>query len=56
MKKPCVWRENSDYCWDTSCGEEFIINEGTPKQNKMKYCCYCGGIILAIDEQEIEKE
>jgi len=45
MKKPCVWTEDEGY-WVTSCGSEFVINEGTPKQNKMKYCCYCGGTIL----------
>lgn len=31
--------------WETSCGNAFTINDGTPAQNDMKYCCYCGGEI-----------
>ena len=45
MKKPCVWTEDEGF-WITSCGREFVINEGTPKQNDMKYCCYCGDVLL----------
>jgi hypothetical protein len=29
--------------WSTTCGNDFIINEGTPHENHMKFCCYCGG-------------
>lgn len=37
----CTWTETED-CWETSCGEAFIICEGTPKENNMKFCPYCG--------------
>jgi len=40
----CIWSqedENSDI-WSTSCGENFILNEGTPEENKFKFCNYCG--------------
>ena len=40
--KSCLWIEDNDGNWDTSCGEYFTLNEGTPKENGMKYCCYCG--------------
>jgi len=51
MKKPCVWREEEGY-WVTSCCNEFVINEGTPKENKMKYCPFCGGALLEIAVQQ----
>ena len=42
----CEWVLNEDnyddVCYETSCGKTFIILEGTPKDNDMFYCCYCG--------------
>ena len=32
--------DNSYYC--TSCGEIWTLNNGTPKENNMNYCMYCG--------------
>lgn len=26
----------------TDCGESFDITEGTPTENHMRFCCYCG--------------
>lgn len=40
--KVCLWN-NADECWETTCGHSFEINDGTPAENDMKYCCYCGG-------------
>lgn len=40
----CTWTE-TEYYWETSCCEVFIICEGTPKENRMKYCPYCGKVI-----------
>ena len=31
----------SDF-WATSCGNTWVLIEGTPGENKMKYCPYCG--------------
>jgi len=49
MKFPtCVWsRQEDDYdCYyETSCNNAFILNDGTPKKNKMRYCCYCGHLL-----------
>jgi hypothetical protein len=40
----CEWKNNGmDTLWDTSCGETFLLSEGTPLENGMRYCCYCGG-------------
>lgn len=39
----CVWwnDEESD-TWETGCGNAFVLNEGPPAENKMKFCCFCG--------------
>lgn len=53
----CKWVENSDHFWDTSCHNSFVFNEGTPKENDMNFCCYCGEVLkqeLYKDEDELE--
>ena len=47
----CAWREE-DGCWGTDCNHEFVINEGTPVENEMKFCCYCGKPIIQFPEEE----
>lgn len=32
--------DNSYRC--TSCGEIWTLNDGTPEENNMNYCTYCG--------------
>lgn len=43
MPNTCVWTEDGDGAWDTGCGNLFVLNEGSPSDNEMKFCCYCGG-------------
>ena len=39
----CTWTEDAiDGGWDTSCGYKFDIHYGTPKENEMRFCCFCG--------------
>jgi len=39
----CEWKEDWEgRYWDTSCGECFSLEAGTPDENKMKFCAYCG--------------
>ena len=40
--KICTWTEDSEGDWDTACGNMFIIITGTPQENRMEYCPYCG--------------
>ncbi len=49
----CAWVEE-DGDWDTDCGHVFMINEGTPEENEMKFCCYCGKRIAQFPEKEKE--
>lgn len=48
----CVWHNDpeTDNSWDTSCRQLFEIYDGTPAENRMSFCCYCGKPIQeAID-------
>jgi hypothetical protein len=41
----CNWYQDGDETsetWGTSCGKYFTLNEGTPHENKMFFCCFCG--------------
>lgn len=38
----CEWAEDEYGTWETSCGNAFEINDGSPADNDMAYCCYCG--------------
>ena len=38
----CKWKPDKDGIYDTGCGNRYVIMEGTPKDNHMKYCTYCG--------------
>ena len=45
----CIWTELDDpdiTLWHTSCGRDFYFTTGTPGDNDMKYCCYCGNKLL----------
>jgi hypothetical protein len=35
-----TWEEEG--AWNTSCANQFVVNNGTPSENGMVYCCYCG--------------
>lgn len=38
----CGWYEEYEGPWESTCGHAFIINEGTPAENGMKFCPFCG--------------
>lgn len=42
QKRKCCWQESECDGWQTTCGNAFEIYEGTPEENNMKFCCYCG--------------
>ena len=47
-KVECSWiqEDDPDICyWKTGCGNSFYFTEGTPTDNNMKYCCYCGKLL-----------
>lgn len=44
MGDKCEWKQDEDQhgLWETDCGNLFDITEGTPHENGMNYCPYCG--------------
>jgi len=42
MSETCNWVENDDGFWVTGCGHFFVLNDGTPSDNQMHWCPYCG--------------
>lgn len=40
----CNWAQ-ADFetdAWETTCGGVFRLDDGTPSDNQMRWCCYCG--------------
>ena len=59
----CYWKEVTnefETVWETSCGETFVLIDGNPEDNRLRFCAYCGGKLTmrAADglEREPEKE
>jgi len=40
-EEECVWENAGEY-WATECDGAFYLETGTPSDNKMIYCPYCG--------------
>ncbi len=41
----CTWHQDGDSdsgVYATSCRHYFNLEDGTPEDNKMQWCCYCG--------------
>ena len=44
MTDICNWNQYDDEygSYEADCGMEFELNDGTPEDNHMKFCCGCG--------------
>lgn len=49
MSENCEWQEDIDGVWETGCGNLFLITEGSPAENDMKFCPYCGKHLLETE-------
>jgi len=50
----CVWKYYEEYVtddWETECGEAHILADGTPAENNMRFCPYCGRRIEQLDQE-----
>jgi len=49
-ERVCTWSQDSyetEYnVWNTDCARVFQLSEGTPADNGMRFCCYCGRKII----------
>lgn len=52
----CYWTEDPDGQWETSCGNTFVIIDGSPADNDMTYCCYCGKKLAQQSFQEPDED
>jgi len=41
----CVWEDNADGFYETTCKQTFIFEVGSSKENGFKYCPFCGLLI-----------
>ncbi len=54
-QKNCTWKEDEDGNWQTKCGKAFVTNYGGPKENKFKFCCFCGNKLRRVEYKEERK-
>jgi hypothetical protein len=38
----CRWTEDDDGYWHSACGQIHGFTEGGPKENRHRFCSYCG--------------
>lgn len=43
----CIWTQDSDGPWCTSCGKVWEFIDGGPSDNGAYFCHHCGGVLLA---------
>lgn len=55
-REQCTWTPDDEGVWNTDCGEYFVISDGTPSQNDMRHCCYCGDRLQEADAQRAKEE
>jgi hypothetical protein len=57
----CAWTQQDHCggdCWETGCGNAFCMSDGTPGENGLKFCCYCGKPLAEerfVDDPEEEE-
>lgn len=45
----CIWTEDPvSFSWESECGGLFYTIDGTPAENGMRFCPYCGGRLEAV--------
>jgi hypothetical protein len=52
--KECEWTEDSDGTWNSACGNSFVLNDGKPEDNNMKFCLFCGGKLIQNEYRDGE--
>ena len=51
---PCEWLQDDDGIYHSFCGDAFTFFDGGPKENSMKFCCYCGGKLVTPSTERKE--
>lgn len=59
MEEYCEWTPdvNEEYNgWMSECDQYWYLEEGTPRENGMIYCPFCGLWIRVLEKEEKEEE
>ena len=51
-EQSCIWMEDDDGIYQTSCGNAFEFMNWTPENNHMKFCPYCGKLLRQSKDSE----
>ena len=51
----CEWVEDEFGSWVTDCDSVFEIINGTPRENGMFFCCFCGRQIIQMEFTDNEQ-
>ena len=44
----CLWGQDDDGVWETSCGHAFEFSDGDPADNAFLFCPFCGRQIKTL--------
>ena len=47
----CTWKFGA-FSWHTACGQQWMLNDGTPEQNGMRFCHSCGNALVAEEPED----
>jgi rRNA maturation endonuclease Nob1 len=42
----CDWAQDWDGSWHTACGNIFVFEDYTPKENHFSFCPFCGDPLI----------
>jgi hypothetical protein len=54
-RESCEWYRDADPdddTWATGCGHYFTIIDGTPADNNMAFCTFCGKPLRVVPDSE----
>jgi hypothetical protein len=46
----CSWNADEEGNWETDCHNLHILIDGSPVDNGMEFCCYCGNKLMTKDK------
>lgn len=57
MTPICNWNEveyseGEESLYETDCGKNFVVHNGSPDAFGMKFCCYCGERLIETNLEE----
>jgi hypothetical protein len=38
----CEWTQSEEDVWESACGDAWVFETGTPEDNSMRFCPFCG--------------